>query len=66
MAFAPSFNWPNSNPQIIATQGLHISSQTMTQSYAIPSGNSAMTTGPFTIAGGSQLVIPSGSRLVVL
>ena len=66
MAFAPSFNWPNSNPQIIASLALHVSSQTMTVGYTIPAGSSAMTTGPFTIAGGSQLVIPSGSRLVVL
>jgi len=35
-------------------------------SYSIPSGSSAMSTGPVTVASGVTVDIPSGSKWVVL
>ena len=40
--------------------------QTVTTNYSIPSGKSAMSTGPITVNGGVTVTIPSGSRWVVL
>lgn len=39
---------------------------TITTSYSITSGKSAMSTGPITIASGAVVTIPSGSRWVIL
>ena len=40
--------------------------QTVTTTYAIPSGQNAMSTGPITINAGVTVTVPSGSRWVVL
>ncbi|CAB4129495.1 hypothetical protein UFOVP118_74 [uncultured Caudovirales phage] len=40
--------------------------QTISISYAIPSGSSAMSTGPMTITSGHFVTVPSGSKWVVL
>ena len=40
--------------------------QTVSISYAIPSGSSAMSTGPITIATGKSVTVPSGSKWVIL
>jgi hypothetical protein len=40
--------------------------QTVTTSYAIPSGKNAMSTGPITVDSGAVVTIPTGSRWVVL
>jgi hypothetical protein len=40
--------------------------QTVTTSYAIPSGKNAMSTGPILIDSGAVVTIPDGSRWVVL
>lgn len=40
--------------------------QTISSNYAIPSGSSAMSVGPITLANGVSVTIPSGSRWVVL
>lgn len=40
--------------------------QTVTTTYAIPSGKNAMSTGPITINNGITVTVPSGSRWVVL
>ena len=40
--------------------------QTVTTSYAIPSGRNAMSTGPITVDSGATVTIPTGSRWVVL
>lgn len=53
-------------PQIIATNGLIENSKTISVSYTIASGNSAMSTGPITIASGKSVTVPSGSKWVVL
>lgn len=40
--------------------------QTISSNYAIPSGSSAMSVGPITIASNVQVSIPSGSRWAIL
>jgi hypothetical protein len=40
--------------------------QTISSNYAIPSGSSAMSVGPITIASGVTVTIPSGSRWAIL
>ena len=44
----------------------NVNSKTVTQSFAIPSGSNASTTGPLTINSGVVITIPTGSRLVIL
>ena len=55
-----------SSSQVAASNGLHINSNTVSASYSIPSGSSAMSAGPMTVASGVTVTIPSGSRWVVL
>ena len=43
-----------------------LNSQTITTSYAIPSGRNASSTGPLTVNGSVTITIPSGSRWVIL
>jgi len=52
--------------QVIASNGLHVNSKTVSISYSIPSGSSAMSAGPMTVASGVTVTVPSGSRWVVL
>ena len=40
--------------------------QSIATSYTIPSGSSAMSVGPITIASGVSVTIPNGSRWVIL
>ena len=40
--------------------------QTISSNYTIPTGSSAMSVGPITIASGVTVTIPSGSRWVIL
>lgn len=49
-----------------ATNGLFINNQTVSTSYTIPSGYSAMSSGPITVASGQSVTVPSGSRWVVV
>jgi hypothetical protein len=51
---------------MISSNGLSINSNTISTSYTIPSGNSAMSVGPATISSGVTVTVPSGSRWVVL
>ena len=51
---------------VIASNGLIVNNQTVSASYSIPSGSSAMSTGPLTINSGVTITVPSGSRWVVL
>lgn len=53
-------------PVVSASNGLVVNSNTVSASYSIPSGSSAMSTGPMTVASGQTVTIPSGSRWVVL
>ena len=49
-----------------ASNGLVVNSNTVSASYSIPSGSSATSAGPMTIASGVTVTVPSGSRWVVL
>jgi hypothetical protein len=40
--------------------------QTISSNYTIPSGSSAMSVGPITVASGVSVTIPSGSRWAIL
>jgi len=40
--------------------------QTISSNYTIPTGSSAMSVGPITIASGVTVTIPSGSRWAIL
>jgi hypothetical protein len=52
--------------EVIASNGLHINSLTVSTSYSVPSGSSAMSVGPITVSSGVAVTIPTGSRWVVL
>jgi hypothetical protein len=49
-----------------AGNGIVVNSQTVATSYTIATGNSAMSSGPITIASGQSVTVSSGSRWVVL
>jgi hypothetical protein len=51
---------------IQATNGIVVNSNTVSASYSIPSGSSASSVGPMTVASGQTVTVPSGSRWVVL
>jgi len=53
-------------PAVSASNGLVINSNTVAASYSIPSGSSASSVGPMTVASGQTVTVPSGSRWVVL
>jgi len=52
--------------EVVASNGLHVNSNSVSASYSIPSGSSAMSVGPMTVASGKSVTVPSGSRWVVL
>lgn len=51
---------------LVAQNGIIVNNNTVGTSYSIPSGYSASSTGPITVASGKTVTIPSGSRWVVL
>jgi hypothetical protein len=53
-------------PAVNASNGLVVNSNTVSASYSIPSGSSASSVGPMTVASGQTVTVPSGSRWVVL
>ena len=53
-------------PIVSASNGLVVNSNTVSASYSIPSGSSASSVGPMTVASGQSVTVPSGSRWVVL
>jgi len=52
--------------QVVASNGIVVNSNTVAASYSIPSGSSAMSVGPITVASGQSVTVPSGSRWVIL
>jgi len=54
------------SPIQIASNGLQVNSQTVSSSYTIASGNSAMSAGPISISTGQAVTISTGSRWVIL
>jgi hypothetical protein len=55
-----------SGSQLIASNGIVVNSNTVAASYSIPSGSSASSVGPMTIASGQTVTVPTGSRWLVL
>jgi hypothetical protein len=53
-------------PNVVASNGLLVNSNTVSANYSIPSGSSAIGAGPITVASGVTVTIPTGSRWVVL
>lgn len=53
-------------PEMVASNGLFVNKMTIATSYSIPTGYSANSTGPVTVASGVSVTVPSGSRWVVL
>jgi len=49
-----------------SSNGLVLNKNTVSSSYSIPSGYSASSVGPMTVASGQTVTVPSGSRWVVL
>ena len=45
---------------------IYENTQTISSNYTIPTGSSAMSVGPITIASGASVTIPNGSRWVIL
>jgi hypothetical protein len=52
--------------QVTATNGIFVNSNTVTESYSIPSNNNAMSAGEITIASGVTVTVPSGSRWAIV
>jgi hypothetical protein len=52
--------------ELVASNGIVVNNQTVSASYTIAAGNSAMSTGPVTVASGQSVTVSSGSRWVVL
>jgi hypothetical protein len=52
--------------QLVAGNGLIINNQTINTSYSVPATQSAMSTGPITLASGVSVTLASGARWVVL
>jgi hypothetical protein len=53
-------------PAVQASNGLVLNKNTNTTSYTIPTGDNAMSVGPFTTAGGTSITVPAGSRWIIL
>ena len=51
--------------EMVASNGLIVNSLTINSPYSIPSGHSAQSIGPITIAPGGSITIPDGSRWVI-
>jgi hypothetical protein len=63
--YDPSLNTLTA-PQISASNGIVVNSNTVSANYTIPSGSSGMSAGPMTVANGITVTVGSGSRWVVL
>lgn len=50
----------------ITTKGMWENAQAISTNYSITSGNSAMSSGPITVASGVTVTVPSGSRWVIV
>lgn len=67
MAFpAQSFQFNQTVPVLQATTPFAINSQTVTDSYTVPTNYSVVSGGPITISSGVKVTVPSGSKWVVL
>lgn len=51
---------------MVSSNGIHINSATVSETYTVPSGSNALSAGPITIQSGVVVTVPSGSTWVVL
>jgi hypothetical protein len=63
---AVTANTSVTSPVVTVSNGIVVNSKTVSASYTIPSGSSAMSAGPMTVATGQTVTISSGSRWVIL
>ena len=63
--YDPSLNTLTA-PQVNASNGIVVNSNTVSASYTIPAGSSGMSAGPMTVASGQTVTVSSGSRWVIL
>jgi hypothetical protein len=54
------------SPQVTANNGLLLNKTTVSNSYTMPSGWSAISVGPITVSSGVAVTVPAGQRWVVL
>jgi hypothetical protein len=52
--------------QVVASNGLIVNNNTVSANYSIPSGSSAFSVGPISVANGVSVSIPNGSRWVIV
>lgn len=52
-------------PTVTAENGLFLNSNVVSNSYAIPTGNNAMSVGPMTINSGVSVTVPSGQSWLI-
>ena len=55
-----------SAPQVAATNGIVVNSNTVSASYSIPSGSNGMSAGPLSVATGITVTVPTGSTWVIV
>jgi hypothetical protein len=65
LIFNPGLNQLTA-PHVLASNGLFVNNLTISVSYTIPSGYSAMSTGPVTLSAGVVITVPAGSKWAVL
>ena len=51
---------------LINTGPFYVNGQTVSSSYSVPAGSSALSVGPITVNSGVAVTVPSGSKWVVL
>jgi hypothetical protein len=54
------------SPEVIASNGIFVNSQTVSANYTIAAGNSGMSAGTITVSSGVTVTLSSGSRWVVV
>jgi hypothetical protein len=54
------------SPEVVASNGLFVNSQTVSVNYTIPAGSTAISGGPITVASGVAVTVSSGARWVTI
>lgn len=54
------------SPEVVASNGLFVNSQTISTNYTIPAGSTAISGGPITVASGIAVTVSSGARWVTV
>lgn len=54
------------SPEVVASNGLFVNSQTVSANYTIPAGSTAISGGPITVASGVAVTVSSGARWVTV